>query len=804
MSAEEASASASASAAAEAEASGSTALVPAAAAEAGAVMGAEEAVARKRYEALMQVRAKAVKGKGAWYWGHLEPVLVPPPGSGAPPKAARLRCALCASTFSASNPSRTATEHLKRGACPNFASPHPPPQMQQQQQQQQLVPVSSSAAAASSIVPISSIPPPPSSSQRRHSTGGGGGARKRHALAAAYAAVDASSQQQQHVVVMSEPAAAYSQSPLPALPAPSPRLQALSGGRGDLSALARLEDSVKRLKSPVNSPGAMLPRPQAEAALSLLADWFLESSGSASLSAAEHPKLKSFLRQVGLPEMSRAELAGPRLNARFAEARADAAARFREARFFQLAADGWREQVITLSVNLPNGTSVFHRAVPMPMASSDYAEELLLDASASVSASADLRHCAGIVADRFGSKALRHLETKHHWMVNLSCQVHGLSRLVMDLARELPLFHSAMANSAKIATNFNTIPALRVLLHKHQVQEHGHAFLLPVAAGAPYNSSELNAAFAMLESILTSARPLQLAVLEESFKLVCIDDPATREIGDMVQNVAFWTEVEAAHSLVKLIMDMVKEMETERPLVGQCLPLWEDLRGKVRGWCRKFNIEEGTAMNVLDRRFRKNYHPAWSAAFILDPLYLIKDASGRYLPPFNYLTPEQEKDVDRLITRLVSPEEAHLALMELMKWRSEGLDPLYAQAVQVRQPDPSTGKMKIANKQSSRLVWETCLSEFKSLGKVAVRLIFLHATAKGFKCTPSMARWLTASAPGSSVGGTGRAHRLVFIAANSKLERRDFSNDDDKDVELLTEGDDDMLTETANVDPSSV
>jgi hypothetical protein len=110
--------------------------------------------------------------------------------------------------------------------------------------------------------------------------------------------------------------------------------------------------------------------------------------------------------------------------------------------------------------------------------------------------------------------------------------------------------------------------------------------------------------------------------------------------------------------------------------------------------------------------------------------------------------------------------------------------------------------MKIANKQSSRLVWETCLSEFKSLGKVAVRLIFLHATAKGFKCTPSMTRWLTAS--GSSSSGIGRAHRLVFIAANSKLERRDFSNDDDKDVELLTEGDDEpMLTENAIVDPSS-
>uniref|UniRef100_J3LW97 DUF659 domain-containing protein n=1 Tax=Oryza brachyantha TaxID=4533 RepID=J3LW97_ORYBR len=585
----------------------------------------------------------------------------------------------------------------------------------------------------------------------------------------------------------------------------------LSGGKEDLGALAMLEDSVKRLKSPVASPGAMLPRQQAEAALALLAEWFLESSGSVSLAAAEHPKLKAFLRQVGLPELSLAELVGARLNARFAEARADAAARIREARFFQLAADGWRDQVVILCVNLPNGTSVFQRAVPTPApASSDYAGQLMLEAVSSVSASSELHHCAGIVSDRFSSKALRDLEHKHPWMVNLPCQAHGFSRLIKDMARELPLFHSAVANCAKMAAYFNTAPTVRALLHKHQVQEHGHAMLLRVATPSSFdrgdgNGSELTAAFAMLEDILTSARALQLAVHEESYKLVCIDDPAAREVGGMVQNVAFWTEVEAAHSLVKLITDMVREMEAERPLVGQCLPLWEDLRGKVRGWCRKFNLDEGIAMNVLDVRFRRSYHPAWSAAFILDPLYLIKDVSGRYLPPFKYLTPEQEKDVDRLITRLVSPEEAHLALMELMKWRSEGLGPLCAQAVQVRQPDPSTGKMRIANKQSSRLVWETCLSELKSLGKVAVRLIFLHATAKGFKCGPPMSRWLTA--PGSSAAGIARAQRLVYVAANSKLERRDFSNDDERDVELLTEGDDDMLTETtttAIVDPSSV
>ena len=32
--------------------------------------------AQKRYEGLLMVRNKAIKGKGAWYWTHLEPLLV--------------------------------------------------------------------------------------------------------------------------------------------------------------------------------------------------------------------------------------------------------------------------------------------------------------------------------------------------------------------------------------------------------------------------------------------------------------------------------------------------------------------------------------------------------------------------------------------------------------------------------------------------------------------------------------------------------------------------------------------------------
>ncbi|KAL6004817.1 hypothetical protein ACLOJK_005373 [Asimina triloba] len=757
---------------------------PAVSTSPGAAAAAEDITVKalqKRYEGLITVRSKAIKGKGAWYWSHLEPILVHHSDTGLP-KAVKLRCSLCDAVFSASNPSRTASEHLKRGTCPNFSSLPKP---------------------ISSISPPP--PPPPAHSRKRASS--------------------SSSSYQISPLAVIDPSrfcadVVYNAAPPPPPPPPPPLLSQppqqqhlmLSGGKEDLGALMMLEDSVKKLKSPKASPGPTLSKAQIDSAVSLLADWLYESCGAVSLSSVEHPKFKAFLQQVGLPSIPRRELVGPRLDARYEEARAESEAKIRDAMFFQVASDGWKpaasqaENLVNLTVNLPNGTSVYRKAVftnaPVP---SKFAEEILWDAVTDICHSA-VHRCVGIVADKFKAKALRNLEDQNRWMVNLSCQLQAFTSLLKDFSKELPLFQTVADNCLKLANLFNTKPQVRNSFHKYQLQELEYSGLLRVppsssdGGGNPPNSG-FAYVYAMVEDVVNSARPIQLAVHDEGFKAACIEDPAARDVAEMVRDVVFWNELEAVHSLVKLIKMMAHEMEVERPLIGQCLPLWDELRSKLKEWCGKYNVAEAPIQKVMDRRFKKNYHPAWSAAYILDPLYLIRDNSGKYLPPFKCLTPEQEKDVDRLIMRLVSNEEIHIALMELMKWRSEGLDPLYAQAVQLKQQDPATGKMKIANPQSSRLVWETCLSEFKSLGKVAVRLIFLHATSCSFRCNWSFVRWV--SAHSHSRVGMDRAQKMIFIAAHTKLERRDFTSEEEKDAELFMNGEDDVLNEVF-VDASSV
>ncbi|KAG2297807.1 hypothetical protein Bca4012_008937 [Brassica carinata] len=732
----------------------------------------------KRYEGLMTVRAKAVKGKGAWYWTHLEPILVRGTDTNNNlPKAVKLRCSLCDAVFSASNPSRTASEHLKRGTCPNFSS-------------------------SSSVVNVNPSPSSSSSSPSRH--------RKRNSSGAAVPSRLNLPQASYHVapITVVDPSRFCVEYSVP--PPPPGQHLMLSGGKDDLAPLAMLEDSVKKLKSPKPSHTTQpLTRSQMESALSSLSDWVFESCGSVSLSGLEHPKFRAFLTQVGLPIVSKRDFATTRLDVKYEEARAESESRIRDAMFLQIASDGWKsgesgENLVNLIVNLPNGTSLYRRAVPVNGAvPSNYAEEVLLETVKGICGNSPQR-CVGIVSDKFKTKALRSLESQHQWMVNLSCQFQGLNSLIKDFVKELPLFKSVTQNCVRLAKFINNTAQIRNAHCKYQLQEHGESIMLrlPLTCSSD-KACFLEPLFNLLEDVLSSARAIQMAMHDDACKAVLIEDHGAREVREMVGDQGFWNEVEAVHALIKLVKEIARRIEEEKLLVGQCLPLWDELRAKIKDWDSKFNVGEGLVEKLVERRFKKCYHPAWAAAFILDPLYLIRDSTGKYLPPFKCLSPEQEKDVDKLITRLVSRDEAHIALMELMKWRTEGLDPMYARAVQMKERDPVSGKMRIANPQSSRLVWETYLSEFRSLGKVAVRLIFLHATACGFKCNSSLLKWVNSH--GRSHAAIDRAQKLIFISANSKFERRDFSNEEDRDAELLAmaNGDDHLLNDVL-VDTSSV
>jgi hypothetical protein len=426
----------------------------------------------KRYEGLVTVRNKAIKGKGAWYWSHLLPLLVQHPDTGLP-KAVKLRCSLCNAMFSASNPSRTASEHLKRGTCPNFNGVVPKPLASQPgPKPTALSPPGSTPrkrSAPTALGTPSSISMSEAAAGTAATTAGGGGGGGGGGGAGAPTASGAPRGSSTELVRVGGGGPG------------TPLL--LSGGKEDLGALALLEDSVKKLKSPGMKMGGAHGqggpnKAQAEAALNLLAEWLYESCGTVSFSCVEHPKFKAFLSQLGLPPVSRRYLAGAKLDAKFEEVKQESELKLREALFFQLSSDGWKkrssgmgESLINITLNLPNGNSLFRSVahVNAGVVSVKQVEDTLADAISSI-CGPSLERCVGIVADadKYTMKALQELEFRYPRMVNLSCQAQGFSNLLKDFNKHLLLFRSVGSECLKVSAFFNNQPQARTYLQKYQ------------------------------------------------------------------------------------------------------------------------------------------------------------------------------------------------------------------------------------------------------------------------------------------------------------------------------------------------
>ncbi|ERM97477.1 hypothetical protein AMTR_s00125p00050870 [Amborella trichopoda] len=152
------------------------------------------------------------------------------------------------------------------------------------------------------------------------------------------------------------------------------------------------------------------------------------------------------------------------------------------------------------SVNLPNGTNFFRKAVfTTGSVPSNFAEEILWDSVNTICNGGVVQRCIGIVADRFKAKALRNLESENHWM--------ELDQV--GLIRVLPEIHFSSEFSGE---NFSLI--------------------CPT-----------------LEDIMATTQALQLAIMDVSFKLLCSQDPLAREVAYIIGDMGFWNELEAILSL---------------------------------------------------------------------------------------------------------------------------------------------------------------------------------------------------------------------------------------------------------------
>lgn len=89
--------------------------------------------------------------------------------------------------------------------------------------------------------------------------------------------------------------------------------------------------------------------------------------------------------------------------------------------------------------------------------------------------------------------------------------------------------------------------------------------------------------------------------------------------------------------------------------VQRCLFHWEV---QAERWGQACAEDREIVLGIVEKRFQANYHMAWAASYVLDPLYLLPASSNdRWVPPFEKMTAEQQADAETIIKRL-APADA--------------------------------------------------------------------------------------------------------------------------------------------------
>ncbi|KAK9861151.1 hypothetical protein WJX84_001863 [Apatococcus fuscideae] len=581
--------------------------------------------------------------------------------------------------MAASNPSRTATEHLRSGCCKNFKEKH--------------------GDIVAAHAALTNPPDPPASTRKRVPT---------------------------HL--------AY----------PPPGADISTSTKREPDAQQTLQSNLKKVRQSEGSAaghpvsGRMVGRLQVDASMAALCDFLYEACSSIPAAAFDHPQLRRALTLLGAAAPPRLDITGARLDARYEEVRGASLAKLRSSASFQLASDGWAAAVragegstrlINIMVNLPSGSTLFQKVVSLEGPSvTDASLEETLQAAVNELPNGQSRSCLGVVTDADAALKPGLLGYFDATPAARDCLAHAMTT---QLQRILPL----------------RLPP--------EVECNGVASV------------------GMMQDMQAASKAFQAVLLDPVMRQLMAPGSPTLEMCTTLSNLQLWGDLDSTLNLLLPIRDIVLALQADRPTLSQCLPLWNVIREQAERWGQTCAEDKQIALEVVEKRFQANYHKAWAASYVLDPLYLLPASSNdRWVPPSEKMTAEQQADAETIIKRLAPTDALRAqALVEFTRFRFEGVDPEYARAVQLRQRNPRTNQEEVPNSQVRRVLWESHLAGYTVLSQAAIRLMSLHATACGPRRDGT--RWALLH-KGASQITRDRAHKMLLIASQGMLDRKDF------------------------------
>ena len=207
-------------------------------------------------------------------------------------------------------------------------------------------------------------------------------------------------------------------------------------------------------------------------------------------------------------------------------------------------------------------------------------------------------------------------------------------------------------------------------------------------------------------------------------------------------------------------------------------------------------------VDLFDARMGKHYHPAFDAAFILDPINFKQSDSGAWRSPCSELTAEERTAVLEVLVRVsgaTSDSDKAAVAGEFHMFMLGGLTPEMESVLptlttrQVREVD----QRQMVAQLRMRLGWWDMFARgmFPWLARAAERLLAMHVTTAA--CERNWSHWGQVYTPRRNRMVKTRGEKVVFVRGNLQMEYSEPTADSAVTMRLLEEVDGDMAAAAA-------
>ena len=141
----------------------------------------------------------------------------------------------------------------------------------------------------------------------------------------------------------------------------------------------------------------------------------------------------------------------------------------------------------------------------------------------------------------------------------------------------------------------------------------------------------------------------------------------------------WWEKLQSVITLMRPFSDAIHQIEADKPLLSQMLPIWKSLREHVDKWAIQSQAVFGKTVGLevikmFNNRFEKHYQPEMSAAYVVDPINFVEDESGHLRPDFDGLDKDQEEHVIQVVMRLNGLDPSNLEARDAVTKEYEFLE----------------------------------------------------------------------------------------------------------------------------------